>query len=142
MPAVGYISDTLKITKPSWSNFELDGAAVLKSSETSTLPSSFPAKVPPRGPTQVLNVSWIKRIDCHPAACDEASQSESILNTENKRTWIADLYNPNHWEGNLVADTESNREVDNDIKDLESPEQCDVGTTANHPEMILQIKRS
>jgi len=70
MTALGYISDTQETIKASWSNFQHDGAAAFKLSETSPLPPALSAKDLPGGRTLVLNVRRIRRIDHHPSKCD------------------------------------------------------------------------
>jgi len=82
MRAVGYISITEEIIKASWSNFQHDGVAAFKLSERSPLPPAWSAKDHPGGQTQVLNISEIRRIHCHPAESDEDSAPESISDTE------------------------------------------------------------
>jgi len=49
MTVVGYISDTEEIIKASWSNFQHDGDAASKLSETSPLPPALSAKDLPGG---------------------------------------------------------------------------------------------
>jgi len=56
MTAVGYISDTEEIVKASWSNFQHDGAAAFKLSETSPVPPALSAKDLPGGQMRVLKV--------------------------------------------------------------------------------------
>jgi len=83
MTAVGYISDTEQIIKASWSNFQHDGDAALKSSERSLSPPALSAKDLRGAQTTILNVPRIRRIDHHPANSDEDSAPESISDTGN-----------------------------------------------------------
>ena len=95
MPAIRYITDTEVIVKPSWSLFQSDGVAAFKISATSPLSPALYAKDLPGGQTQVLNVCWIRRIDCYPAESGEDSAHESITDTQNWLNWNCDLDNPN-----------------------------------------------
>jgi len=83
MTAVGYISDTEDIVKVSWSNFQLDGASVFELSERSPEPLALAAKDLSGEGIQVLNVRRITWINHHPAASDEDSATECILDTKN-----------------------------------------------------------
>ena len=56
MTAMGYILDTEKIVKASWSLFQHDGAAAFKLAERSPLPQSLSAKNLPGGRIRILNV--------------------------------------------------------------------------------------
>jgi hypothetical protein len=49
MSAIGYVSDTEEIVKPSWSLFQYDGAAPFKLSERPSLPPALSAKDLPGG---------------------------------------------------------------------------------------------
>jgi len=60
MTAVGYISDTEEMVKASWSNFQDDGEAAFKLSESSPLPPALSAKNLPGERTQILNVHRIR----------------------------------------------------------------------------------
>ena len=70
MTAIGYISDSEEIVKPSWSNFQHDGAAAFKLSERLPLPPALSANGLPAVQTQVINVCCINRIDHHAAKSD------------------------------------------------------------------------
>jgi len=95
MTAVGYISDMEEIVNASWSLFQHDGAAAFKFSERSPLPPALSAKDLPGGPTQILNVCRIQRINCHPVKSDGDSAPESISDTDDWLNWNGDLDNPN-----------------------------------------------
>jgi hypothetical protein len=82
MTAIGYISDTQVIIKPSWSLFQHDGAAAFKLSERSLLLPAFSAKDLLRGLTQMLNAHRIRKINCHPVESDEDSAPERISDTD------------------------------------------------------------
>jgi len=73
MAAIGYIPHTEEIVNASLSNFQLDGATAFKLSERLHLAPALSAQDRPGGWTQVLNDPHIKRIDSHPAECDEGS---------------------------------------------------------------------
>ena len=107
MTAVGYISDTEEIIKASFANFQPDGTAAFKFSERSPLPPALSAKDLPGGRTQVSNMCWVKRIDCHPVESDEDSALESILDTDNRLHWNAHLSNSypseDDWEAVVSA---------------------------------------
>ena len=60
MTAVGYISDTEKMIKASWSHFQHDGAAAFEFSERSQLRPTLSVKDFPAGQTEVLNVRQIR----------------------------------------------------------------------------------
>jgi len=83
MTAVGYISDTEKIIKASWSIFQHDGAAAFKLSERSPMPPALSANDLPGGQNEVLTILWIKRINRQQAETDENSVPETIPDTEN-----------------------------------------------------------
>jgi len=136
MTAVGYISDTEKIVKPSWSLFQHDGAAAFKLSERSPLLPPLSAKDLPGGQTRILNVRRIWRINCHPVDSDEDSTPESSSDTEDWLNWNGDWDNPNDSEDDCAADVESDMDQDNSIEDPESQEQRDVSTGPNVPGLI------
>jgi len=96
MTAVGYISDTQEILKASWSLFHHDGAAAFKVSERSPLPPPLHAKDLPGGRTQIVNVSRIRRINCHPVESDDNSAPECFWDTDDWLNLSGDLDNPNH----------------------------------------------
>ena len=100
------------------------------------------AKELPGGQTQVLNVPWIKRIDCHPAESDEDSAPDSILDTENWLDWNGDFDNPNDSEDDWEVDNESNMELANRTRDPETPAQWEVNAAPNVPGVILPTRRS
>jgi hypothetical protein len=100
MTAVGYISNTEKILKASWSNFQHDGVAAFIVSETSPVPPTLSVKDLPGGQTQVLNSGQIKGINRHPADSDEDSSPESISDTENWLNTNGDFDNPNDSDDN------------------------------------------
>jgi len=91
MAAAGYISDMDETLKVSCSHFQLDGAAEFKLLERLPLPPALSAKDPSEGQTQILNVCWIRTINCHPVESDEDCAPESIADTENCQTGIATL---------------------------------------------------
>jgi len=93
MTAIQYISDTEAIIKPSWSNFQHDGAAAFLLSETSPLPPALSAKDHPGGQAQVLNICPINKIDHHPAKSDENRAAECISDTEHQLNWNRDFDN-------------------------------------------------
>jgi len=136
MTAVGYDSDTEEIVKESWSNFQPDGVAAFKLSERLQLPPALSAKDLPGGRSQELNVSQIKRIDCHGAKSDEDIAPESISDTQIWLDQNGDLVNPNQSEDDWEANNESNIELDNGLEDPESPEQLDDSATPNVPRLI------
>jgi len=111
LTAVGYISDTKEIIKPSWSNFEHDGAAAFKLSEKSPGPPALSDL--PGGRTQVLNVYQITQIDRPPALSAEVSSPESISDTENWLNWNGDLDNSNDIDVDWEAGNESDVGLDN-----------------------------
>jgi hypothetical protein len=53
-----------------------------------------------------------------------------------------DLDNPNDREDNCTAAVESDMDLENNIEDLESPEQWDVTATPNVPGLIWPIWKS
>jgi len=126
MTAVGYISDMEEIVKSSWSHFQHDGAAAFKLSERSPLPPALSAKDLPGGPTQILDVRRIRRINCPPVASDEDRAPESISDTEDWLNWNGDLDNPNDSEEDHAADDDSDIEHNNCIVDPECPQQQDM----------------
>jgi len=141
MTAVGYISDTEEDIKPSWSNFQHDGAAAYKLSERSCVPQALLAKDLPGGQTRVLNVRWIRRIDRHPAESDEDSALENISDTENWLNWNGDLDSPNDSEDDWEADFESEIELENPVEETETPEQRNVSFAPNVPGLIWLTRR-
>jgi len=84
MTAVEYILDKEGIVNASWSLFQHDGAAAFKLLERSPLTPAFSAKDRPGGPTEILNVCRIWRVDCHPLESEEDSAPNGISDTENR----------------------------------------------------------
>jgi len=142
MTAVGYISDTEEIVKALWSHCKQDGLAAFNLSERSPLPPALAAQNVPGGQTQVLNVSHNRKIDRHSAKSDEDSAPESFSDTKNWPDWNGDLDNPNESEDHWEADNESDIELENGIKDVESPERRDVSAALNVPGLIWPTGRS
>jgi hypothetical protein len=79
---MGYISDTDKTVKASWSLFQHDGMAAFKLSERSPLPPPLSSKNLPGGGTQMLNVRPIWRINHHRVEIAEDCEPEIISDTE------------------------------------------------------------
>jgi len=131
MTAVGYISDMEEIVKASWSLFQHDGAAAFESSERSTLQPASSAKDLPGGLTQILNVCWIQRINCHSDESDEDSTPGSISDTDDWLNCNGYSHNPNDSKEDCAADDESDIEHKNFIEDPECPEQQDVSAAPN-----------
>jgi len=142
MTAIGYISDTEEMVKASWSHLQHDCAAAIKPSERSPLPPALSAKDLPGGRTELLNVRQIGRIDCYPVESDKDSAPESISYSENWLSWNGDFDNPNVSEDDWEADNESDIELDNEIKALESPEHRVVSATPNVPGLIQPTRMS
>jgi len=142
MTAMGFISDMDEIVKTSWSLFQHDGVAAFKLLESSPLPPALSAKNLPGGRTQILNVCRIRRINCHPAECDEDSAPESISATEDLLNWNGDFDNPNESKGDCTADVDSDIEQDNSINDPECLERWDVSVETNVPWLIQPTRKS
>jgi len=142
MTAIGYISNTEESINTSWSLFQHDGAAAFKLSERSLLPPALSAKELAGGPTQVLNVRQLRRIDRHPVESDDDSAPEPISDTENWLNRNCDLENPNESEDDREVDNESDVEQDNCFEDPECPEQWDVCGAPNVPGLIWPTGRS
>jgi len=142
MTAVEYISDIEEIVKASWSKFQPNGAAAYKLLEKSPLPPALAAKVLPGGQTQVLNISWIKWIDHHPAKSDEDSSPKSVSDTENWLNCNGHLDNSNHSKHDWEADNESDMEQYNSSEESEAPEQRNVSAALKLPGLIWRIQRS
>jgi len=139
---IGCISDTEEIAKASWSNFQHDGTAAFKLSETSPVPPTLSAMDLPGGRTQVLTICQMKRVDSHPAGGDEEIALESVSDTENWLDWNGDLDNPNASEDDWEADNESKIELFNGVRDSQTPEQLYVISTLNIPKLIRPTRRS
>jgi hypothetical protein len=138
MTAIGYISDTDKVVNAFCTNFQPDGAAGLKLSERSVQPPALPANDLLGGPTKIMNVHRIKKINRHPAESDKDSPPKSISKAKNLRNWHLDLNNPNVSEANWEADNEFDLEQDNVIQDPGTPAQQDVSAAQNIPGLIRQ----
>jgi len=95
MTPVGYISNTEKILKASWSNFQHDGVAAFKFSQKSPVPPALSEKNCPGGQTQVFNSGQIKGIDRHSVETDEDSSPKSISDIKNWLNGNGDFDNPN-----------------------------------------------
>jgi len=142
MAALGYISDTEKIVRASWSLFQPDGVAAFTLSERSPFPPPLSAKNLPGGWTQILIGRRIRRIDHHPVESDEDSALERISHTEDWLHWNGDWDEPNDSEDDCVVDIESNIEQDNGIENPECPEQRDVTASPNVPILIQPTPKS
>jgi len=125
-----------EIVKASWSLFQHDGAAAFKLSERSPLPPALSAKDLPGGPTQILNVCRIRRINCHPVKSDGDSAPESISDTDDWLNWNGHLDNPNDSQEDCAAEDDSDIEHRNCIEDPECPERHDVSTSPNVPGLV------
>jgi len=79
---VEYISETQVIVKASLSPIQHAGAAAFKMSKRSPLPTPVSLKDIPGKPTQIFNVSRIRRINCHPVNSDEDSTPQGISDTD------------------------------------------------------------
>jgi hypothetical protein len=90
------------------------------------LPPALSPKNLPGGRTQILNVRQIKIINFHVVESDEVGAPQSILDTEYWLNWNIDLDNSNNREEDCGADTKSDIEQHNGIKDTECPEQRNV----------------
>jgi hypothetical protein len=84
----------------------------------------------------------MRQIDCQCAKIDEDSAHESISDTENWLNWNGDLDNPNDSKDDCEADNESEIELENGVKETETPEQWNVSATPNVPELIQSTWRS
>jgi len=122
MTAVGNTSDTEEIINASWSNYQHDGKAAFELLERSPLPPALSAKDLPRRRTQVLDVRWTNRLDCHLAESDKDSTLETSLVTENWLYWNGVLDNPNQSKDDWKADDEPDIELDYGNGDLDIPE--------------------
>ena len=140
--AIGYISDTEEIIKPSWSNFQHGNAAPFELSERSTLPPAWSGWDLPGERKQVLNVHWIKPINRHPAKREEDIGPKSISDTKNWLNWNGDRDNPNNSGENCEADDESEIGPDNVIKASETPEHWVVSVSPDVPGLIRPTQRS
>jgi len=134
--AVGYISDTEVIVKPSRSNIQHDGPAALKLSERSPVPPSLSAKNLCGGQSQVVNVRWITRGDRHAVESAEVDAPEIISDTENWLRWNGNLDIPNRSEDKSEADNESDMELDSGLGDWETPDQLNGSAPPNVPRVI------
>jgi len=132
MTAVGCISDTEEINKPSRSLFQNEGAAAFKFSERTPLPPRLSAKDIPGGRTQIITARQIQRISRHPVESNEDSLPKTILDIKNWLNWNGDLDNPNDSEDDCAADVESNMDQDTRIQHPESQKQQDVSAAPNH----------
>jgi len=142
MTAIGYISDTEEIIKASWLIFQHDGVAAFKFSERSPLPPPLSAKNLPGGRIQILNVRQICQINRHPVESDDNSTPGSISETDDWLNWNGDLDNPNNNKDDCTADVESNIGYNNDIEDLECPEQWNVSSAPNVARLIRPPQKS
>jgi len=136
MTAVEYISDTEEIVKASWSLFQHDCVDASKFSERSPLPPALLVKDLLGERTQILNVRRIWRINGHPVESDEDSAPERILDTDDWHNWNCELDNPNDSEEDCAVADESEIENNNEIDDLECPEQLDVSGAPNVPRLV------
>jgi len=142
MPAVGFISDTEKIIKVSWSNIQHHDLAVFKRSEWSPLAAALSAKNFPGWWTQVLNVCGLRRIHHHTCESDANNTPQSISDSEHWIYWNGHLHNPNGSKDDCKADNESNIVLGNAIKALDNPEHQGLSATPNVPGLIWLIRRS
>jgi len=106
------------------------------------LPPALSAKDLPGGRTQVLNAHRIRSINCHPVESDEDSAPESIAATKDWLNWNGDSDDPNDSKDDCPADVESDIEQGNGSKDLECPEQQNVGAVPYVPRLIRPIGKS
>jgi len=134
--AVGYISDTEEIVNATWKNFHHDRAAAFKLSERSPQPPALSAMDLLGGRSQILNVRQLKKIYLRTPKSDEDSAPESISDSENWLNWNGDSDNPNLSKDDWDADSESDLEQDNVIKDPETPAQRHVSAAPNVPGLI------
>jgi len=142
LTAVGYISDTEEIMKASRSNFQHDCAATFELSERSTLLPAVSVHDLPGRWTQVLNVRWIKWIDCHLADSDEDSAQESISDGKNWLDSNGGSDNPTASDDSWEADDESDVELENRIEAPQSAVHRDVSCSPNVPGLIQPTRRS
>jgi len=126
MNVVRYITGTQEIIKATWSRFEHDGVAALKSLVSSPLPPALSAKNLPAEQTKVFNVRWVNWIDHHSSESDEVRAAEGISNTNNWLKGQCDLDNPNKWQDDCKANDGSDIELGNGIKESECPEHRTV----------------
>jgi len=133
MTAVGYISDTKEIVKAPGSLFKHAGPAAFELSERSPLLPPWIVKDDGGGPTRVLNVHRTPRIDHYLVERDEDCGADTFSDTANRPHWSRDLDIPNDSEDNCKADVDSDFDLDNAIKNAESPELWDVSATLNVP---------
>jgi len=63
----------------------------------------------------------MKRIDLHHDESDGDREHRSTSDTKNWLNWNCDIDNPNESEDNSDADVESDIQLDNGIKNLETP---------------------
>jgi len=141
MTAVGHISDTKEIVKPSCLLFQHDGAAGSKSSERSPLPRPLSAENLLTRRTQILNVCGIPRINHPPVESDEDSAPERSLDTETWLNWNGDLDNPNDSGDDCTGDVESDIEQGNRIEDPECPDKLEVSAAPNVPGWIWPTQK-
>jgi len=142
LTAAGYILDTEKIVKASWSLVQHDGAAAYKLSERSLLPPALSANDLPGGRTQILSVRIIRRIRNHPVPGDEDCAPESISDTENWLNWYGDFDNAYDSQDDRAADIESDIEQENGIEDPEYLKHHNVSAAPNVPGLIRPIQKS
>jgi len=113
-----------------------DCAAGFQSSERSPAQQALSAMNLPGGRNQPLNVRRIKRIDHQAGETDEVSAPVCISDTKDSLDWNVDLDNANDSEDNWGVDIESGIEVDNGVKDSNTPEQGDVSPTQIVPAVV------
>ena len=96
----------------------------------------------PVPPALSANDLWIKRVDRYPAECDKDSAPDSISDSENWLDWNGNLDNLNDSEDIWEADTQSDIELLNGVKDSETTEQWDVSAAPHVPGLIRPPRRS
>jgi hypothetical protein len=141
MTAVEYISDMEEIFNASWSLFQHVVADEFTLSERLPVPPALSAKDLRGGPTEIINVLRIRRINLHPVKSDEDSAPESISDTEDWLNWNGDLENSNNSEDDCMAEFESNKQQDNSIEDPQCPEQRDVSVAQNVSGLIRPTRK-
>jgi len=106
------------------------------------LPPALAAKDLPGGRTQILNVCRIRRIDRHSVTCDKDYAPESILDTEDWRTWNGNLDSPKDSEEHCAVDDDSDIMHNNWIEDPECPVEQDVSAPPNVPGFVRLTRKS
>jgi len=132
----GWISDTGENVKASSHRFHHDGAAAFELSDRSSLPSVLSAMYLHGGRTQILNLWWIRRIDCHRVESYEDSAALNISKSEKWHHWNGDQDYTSDKETNWAADVECDIRQDNAIQEPECPQKRDVSAVPKVPGLI------